>query len=279
MSKPCSYRDGRNGVIRQGTRYTYGELEGLWINAGGSRSYAPLMAAIALAESTGCSAEVNAIGACGLWQIHPYVNGCLDGPANARMAVAKLKSQGLDAWQSYTNGSYKQFLHGSVPPVLNVSGSGGGQQATLTADTSGTCLITLPAIKAPVVNITLAGGFCIFSKSNGRAIIGGLVLVGGVLVMGTGLLLLAAYGLKAAGASKPAGRALEIGGAVAGVAGAPVAGAALATAGSRVRSQGASRAATGAATDRARRKAAARKAPQNGEQNGNPAGEQTAGQA
>jgi len=271
MSAPCTYRG------RTGTRYTYAELEGLWINAGGSRAYAPLMAAIAMAESTGCSAEVNSIGACGLWQIHPYQNGCLDGPTNAKMAVGKLRSQGLDAWQSYTNGSYKQFLRGSVPPKLNVSG---GQQATLTADTSGTCLVTFPAIKAPLAGFTLAGGFCIFSKSNGRAIIGGMIMAGGALVLGTGLLMLAAYGLKASGASRPAGRALEIGGAVAGVAGAPAAGAALATAGSRVRSQGASRAATGAATDRARRKAAARKASQTGEQNENPAGETAAqGQA
>jgi hypothetical protein len=247
MSGHCTGRGG------PGTQYSYAELEGLWINAGGSKSYAPLMAAIAEAESSGCSTAQNPGGACGLWQINPPQPGCFNPATNARMAVAKLRSQGLAAWVTYTNGAYKQFLKGSVPPNLNVNGA---QGATLTADTSSSCLIPLPQVKAPIVNIPLSPGGCLVSRSEARAIAGGAILVGGALVMGLGLILLAAYGLKATGASQTAGRALEIGGAAAAVVGAPEAGLAVAGAGKRVRSQGAVRAGAGASLARARKKTA-----------------------
>src|SRR5580698_840440 len=58
-----------------GTQYTYAQLEGLWVNAGGQASMAPLMAAIAEAESGGCSSALNATdnggtqSSYGLWQI------------------------------------------------------------------------------------------------------------------------------------------------------------------------------------------------------------------
>lgn len=100
-----------------GGGYSYGQLEGLWDRAGGAPSMASLMAAIALAESGGNPGAYNPSGASGLWQILgvPFAGNPMDPLTNARMAVSKLASQGLGAWVTYTDGAYRQFLHGGVP--------------------------------------------------------------------------------------------------------------------------------------------------------------------
>jgi hypothetical protein len=92
--------------------YTAGELEALWINAGGQPDLAIPMAAIALAESGGNPNAHNASGATGLWQIlgNPFPGNAYDPATNAKMAVSKFKSQGPSAWAAYTNGNYKSFL-------------------------------------------------------------------------------------------------------------------------------------------------------------------------
>ena len=118
------------------TVYSYSQLEGLWIQAGGSRTLAPLMAAIALAESSGNSNALNLTDnggtqtSVGLWQVsngtHNYPAAWATPLGNAREAVAKYNSQGLSAWGTYTSGAYKAFLHGGVPPNLNIGGAGGG---------------------------------------------------------------------------------------------------------------------------------------------------------
>jgi hypothetical protein len=122
--------------------YSYAQLERLWINAGGSKSLAPVMAAIAMAESSGNSTAYNPSGATGLWQILGAVNPSdqskLTNPqVNAHEAVLKYRDQGLSAWETYTNGAYKQFLKGNVPPSAKVTGSGkgsgGGQPGALPA--------------------------------------------------------------------------------------------------------------------------------------------------
>jgi len=114
------------------TTYDYAQLEGLWVQAGGPRPLAPLMAAIAMAESGGDSEAENPSGATGLWQIlgDPFPGNALDPLTNAKMAVAKYHSQGLGAWTTYTSGAYKQFMKGSVPPqggnIQTTAASGGG---------------------------------------------------------------------------------------------------------------------------------------------------------
>ena len=115
------------------TVYTYGQLENLWLNAAGGTKYATkewasLMAAIAEAESSGNDHAYNASGASGLWQILGAVNsvdqGHLFDPAtNAHEALLKLQSQGLGAWVTYTDGTYKHFLKGNVPPDTSAAGS------------------------------------------------------------------------------------------------------------------------------------------------------------
>lgn len=121
------------------TTYSYSQLEDLWIQAGGSTSLAPLMAAIAEAESSGNSTAYNPSGASGLWQIMMPINAQYvpGGEANvwnpqdnAAAAVAIEKEQGLSAWTTYTSGAYQQFLRSGVAPT-GVSGT-----ATTTADTT-----------------------------------------------------------------------------------------------------------------------------------------------
>lgn len=83
-----------------------------------------LMAAIAMAESGGRTDVVNSIGCVGLWQInqpvhvkaHPsWSQAWLKVPLNnARAAKVIYNSQGLGAWEAYTNGAYKKYYGGTV---------------------------------------------------------------------------------------------------------------------------------------------------------------------
>ncbi len=108
--------------------YTFAQLEGLWIQAGGSRALAPIMAAIALAESSGNPNAKNATDnggrqtSWGLWQIsdgthnEPAPN-ILDPLVNAQQAVKKYQSQGLNAWGTYSSGAYEKYMQQGVTPV------------------------------------------------------------------------------------------------------------------------------------------------------------------
>jgi Lysozyme like domain len=115
------------GLGGTGTRYTFGQLEALWINNGGSKAVAPVAAAIALAESGGCSTALNPTdnggtqSSFGLWQIS---NGTHQAPAadpydanvNAKLAVAKwTNAGGFSPWGTYNSGAYKSFLSGAAP--------------------------------------------------------------------------------------------------------------------------------------------------------------------
>jgi hypothetical protein len=97
----------------------YGQLEGLWNQAGGPPNLAATMAAIAEAESGGNPNARNPSGASGLWQILglPFAGNPFDAITNARMAVAKWRTQGLGAWVTYTSGAFKRFLNGAVPAM------------------------------------------------------------------------------------------------------------------------------------------------------------------
>jgi len=110
---------GSVGPPANGTRYSYGQLKTLWVLAGGAPSLAPTMAAIAMAESGGLTSAHNPSGASGLWQIEIPVNAqyvpggaanVYNPLANARGAVAIERAQGLDAWVTYSSGTYRQYL-------------------------------------------------------------------------------------------------------------------------------------------------------------------------
>lgn len=135
------------------THFTYGQLEGLWKQAGGNPVMAPLMAAIAEVESSGNSDAENPSGATGLWQMEwplyaNFVPGAtsraayLDPMTNARAAV-KLSQNNpsvspgspvYDNWikWEFPAGAYKSFLQGNVPAttVSNTGSSGGGNSGS-----------------------------------------------------------------------------------------------------------------------------------------------------
>jgi hypothetical protein len=188
--------------------YSYGQLEALWINAGGDKALAPLMAAIAEAESSGNPTAENPSGATGLWQILGAVNpadqpNLTDPAVNAQEAVLKYQTQGLDAWVTYTSGAYTAFLSNSTPPDYSDIPAGVAVASTgsSTGSSAGSpCLLTVPSV-GPI------GGGCFFTKSNARAFIGGLTMTAGVLIMLPGLIILAAAGFRHSGAAGALGGA------------------------------------------------------------------------
>jgi Transglycosylase SLT domain len=76
------------------TTYTFAQLEGLWIQAGGSPALAPLMAGVAEVESGGNPQAYNPSGASGLWQIEIPVNESYvpGGAANVFNALDNAKA-------------------------------------------------------------------------------------------------------------------------------------------------------------------------------------------
>jgi hypothetical protein len=126
------------------TQYSQGQLETLWLNTAKGTKYetqgwAFLMSAIAMAESGGRSDAHNPSGATGLWQILGAVNASdqprlYDPATNAHEALLKLQSQGLGAWETYTNGAYRSFL-GSVSPGSLPTGSGSGDTSAASTAT------------------------------------------------------------------------------------------------------------------------------------------------
>jgi hypothetical protein len=88
-----SYSPG--GFPSYGT-YSFSQLEEVWDWAGGPSADAWSAATIAECESGGRTNAYNPSGASGLWQILgvPFSGNPMDGPTNARMAVAKFRDAG-----------------------------------------------------------------------------------------------------------------------------------------------------------------------------------------
>jgi hypothetical protein len=183
-----------------GTKYSYAQLEGLWINAGGSKALAPTMAAIAMAESGGCSAAYNPSGATGLWQILGAVNpadqaNLYDPAVNAKEATLKHQSQGLGAWQTYTNGSYRGYLSGSTTPDTSVA----------TLDASDTSSSSSSPCLAQIGGGSVAGfgipSYCLMTRKGVRIIVGGLCLTAAGVVGLAAMVILAASAFQHTGAA------------------------------------------------------------------------------
>lgn len=131
-------------------KLTYAQLQTLWTSNGGSKALAPIMAAIAMAESGGRTDAMNTRApdySVGLWQIN-YFGAMMPGrtkaygsPAQlisdpnrqAKAAISILKGQGLGAWSTYTNGAYRKYAAGTASsPLPNLSGLGGAVPAAAT---------------------------------------------------------------------------------------------------------------------------------------------------
>jgi hypothetical protein len=172
-------------------KYTYAQLEGLWTNAGGSAALAPIMAAVALAESSGNPQATNPNDnggrqtSWGLWQLsdgthnQPVAN-ILDPSVNASQAVKKYKSQGLQAWGTYTSGAYKKFLQQGVPPSSSgLTGSTAtATNASLTGDVGGAIgqgfAEAFSALLKPALDLLIWGV---------ETLLGGALIVAGIVIM------------------------------------------------------------------------------------------------
>lgn len=193
-----------NGGLGTGTLYTYAQLMGLWIQAGGSKALAATMAAIAMAESGGCSTAYNASGATGLWQILGAVNpadqaNLTDPAVNAHEAVLKYQSQGLTAWTTYTSGAYEAYLSNGTTPDTNVPGSSPSSSSAATASVN--CVISVPVFG------------CVMDQGEARALIGGLLMGAALLIGITAVAALAATAFERSGVPRNAQRILEVSGA------------------------------------------------------------------
>ena len=167
--------------------YSYQDLMGLWTGAGGGADVEPLTAAVSLAESGGNPHPRHPTsGACGLWQIHPAEAGCTDPQQNARMAVRKYGSQGLTAWEAYTNGSYRQFL----PAGASAGDPGGSGPLTKhgTGLMRGQPVDRWGIAKGIADGVGYLGGA---ARSVGQSAIDTGTLVAGLVVVGAGIALLA----------------------------------------------------------------------------------------
>jgi len=160
------------------TVYSYGQLEGLWIAAGGSTATAPLAAALAEAESGGNSlaaypgttvapGQGSNTDATGLWQILGVPSGfspsqLTDPLENAKMAVAKWKAAGgFSPWQTYDTGSYS--VRSNVPVIPWT----GGGAATTTASTTTTGGGTVQGIQGNVPGVSAPGATASGAVSSG----------------------------------------------------------------------------------------------------------------
>lgn len=99
----------------------------------------------------------------------------------------------------YPTALYSFMGHAEGSATTGVVPTGILAGGTTTAGTT-TCIIRFPGVAG-------VGSFCIFSKSQGRAVKGALLVVAGGAVMAMGLVFLAAYGL---GSSKAAQTAMQV---------------------------------------------------------------------
>jgi hypothetical protein len=197
---------------------TYAQLEGLWIANGGNKAVAPLAAAIAMAESSGrtdvTSANPDGGVNVGLWQLDTRGKGAghtvadLQNPATNAAVAVRGSSNGTDwsAWATFASGAYKRFMNGSTTPDTNVPG--GGQAAVTAASQQAAAAGPECAFSIGGQHIGILFGHgpslpsaCLISKTEVRAVLGGLILVAGALVMMPGLVIVMAYGFKATGAA------------------------------------------------------------------------------
>ena len=177
---------------------SYAQLKGVWLTAAKGTKYATnawasLMAAIAEAESGGNPQAVNPTDnngtqtSWGLWQIsngtHSQVSSSWADPTeNARLAIQKLDSQGLDAWGTYTSGAYRGFL--SDKTTADTSGIGATDAVTTAAVTTAA---NVQADCAWNLELPLTGNVCLLSRSQLRGIVGVNLILGGAIVIGVGL--------------------------------------------------------------------------------------------
>jgi hypothetical protein len=145
----AAYGSGLSGGVpakrQRGKVNTAGEIMSTFLAAGGDQKQAVLMTAIAMAESSGRQdAARSDTDVHGWFQVRYPVHvdklkklginsraELLDPMNNTKAALAILKSQGLGAWEAYTNGAYKRFLPQAEAAMQSFGSSPWRQGATM----------------------------------------------------------------------------------------------------------------------------------------------------
>lgn len=97
-------------------------------NAGWRGNDLTISVAVAIAESSGRTDVVNAIGCVGLWQVFARVhnlnvNSLKDPQYNANQAYKIWKMQGWNrGWSAYSNGAYKRYMSRATKAVAGING-------------------------------------------------------------------------------------------------------------------------------------------------------------
>jgi Lysozyme like domain len=195
------------------TQLSFTQIEQLWVSNGGSAALAPIMAAVALAESGGRTDAHNGNASTGddsygLWQIN-YFGKMLPGrtaqygspqqlvadpnlQAKAAISLAG-NGSGLSNWTTYTSGAYKAPLQANVSGLI---GDSGIQLVSTVAPGQFGVNPLGPDIPQETSEgdweigpIFPAGPKIAIPRSGVRKLVGGLVMVGGgvVLLLGTGM--------------------------------------------------------------------------------------------
>lgn len=177
-------------------RYNYAQLEGLWIEGGGSPIAAPVAAAVAMAESSGNSSaeSSNPDGGenVGLWQLDTRGKGAghtipqLKDPLTNATAAVRGSQNGRDwsAWETFVTGRYRLFLHNNVPPASMAHLTGFNPAGLITGGIAG-------ATGAGSVGGAIGAGTHILEDVSsgawwrriGVGAIGGGLILGGVYLM------------------------------------------------------------------------------------------------
>lgn len=235
---------------------TFAEIEQLWINAGGNPNSAPIMAAIAMAESSGNTQAQNNSGqdnSVGLWQINYHGDlaasrtaqfgtpaALLANPlAQAQAAVAISENgQNLQPWSTYTSGAYQQYMPaaGSNSPGVASSGSAVGTpvpntvtSATNTGsiiddignpiDSFGSALGRLGKDLTPGAVATDTLRILMGDNDIGTIVLRGLEILAGASCFAWGMILMFKSFMDKSGGTKLIGKGAEIagGGEIAGI--------------------------------------------------------------
>lgn len=182
-------------MATQPGKYTYGQIETLWVQNGGSAAAAPIAAAIALAESGGNTSSLNNNASTGdysvgLWQVN-YFGPLLAsrstryGPPSELQSNPDLQAKAAidisgngrnwQPWTTYTSGAYKRYLQANTYTIPTEGG--------LYPQTD-----VLPAAHLDTGEGLLFSAFGVsLKRQTVRKVLGGAVLIGGGGVMLVGI--------------------------------------------------------------------------------------------
>lgn len=177
--------------------YSYSQLQQLWIQNGGSPSFAPIAAAVALAESGGnpnAVSKANYDGSVdrGLWQINSIhgAKSTLDVTGNTRAAII-ISSNGTNwnPWTVYKTGAYKKYLNGATVPGSEDSGALAQAGLSVAGIQIPNPLDAITALSEGITSLVKGGTWFTDSHNIVRMVqvaMGGLLVIVGIIIVARG---------------------------------------------------------------------------------------------